>query len=262
MKLSFSTLGCPEWDMDKIINWAYRNRYDGVELRGYDKQISPSWNKGKRNDLRHKFKNHGVEVCCLTAYSQFHDTEFEERQKQEDNLKTMIELAYDIGAPYVRTFGGPVKWVADSFNRLESFVKDSGVQVLLETHDVITRGKEVKELFSNVNDRYYGVIWDVKHTLVHDESLDISLKYMRPYIKHLHLKDWMYLPWEQKDHYVLMNSGMFPLKDLVNKMKEIDFQGYFSLEWEKAWHAEIEEPEIAYFQYAWIMRRLFPEFRR
>ncbi len=262
MKLSFSTLGCPDWDIDQIVKCAAENRYDGVELRGYEKQVSPSWKIDKRRELRKKFEDHGVNICCLTAYSQFHDTSAEKRMEQVDNLKKMIDLAHDIGAPYVRTFGGPVQWVADAFNEVENYVSKSGVKVLLETHDVITSGKEVQNLFTRVSKEHFGIIWDVKHTLINDESLDESIRYMKPYIRHLHLKDWIYLPREKKDYYVLMKAGKFPVEELVSKMEDIDFKGYFSLEWEKAWHAEIEEPEIACFQYAWIMRRLFPVFQR
>lgn len=259
MKLSFSTLGCPNWDIGQIISCAVDNGYDGVELRGYDKQISPDFVRNKRMELRKRFEESGVEICCLTAYSQFHDDNHAQRSEQADNLKKMIELAHDIGAPYVRTFGGPVERVAEAFNLLESFVYNSGVKVLLETHDVITSGKEVRELFSYVNERYYGIIWDVKHTLVNGESLQESVQYMTPYIRHLHLKDWIHLPKEKKDYYVLMKAGLFPVEELVTIMSNIGYKGYFSLEWEKAWHAEIEEPEIAYFQYSWIMRRLFPQ---
>ena len=33
MKLAFSTLGCPDWNVDQIVEAARRLRYDGVELR-------------------------------------------------------------------------------------------------------------------------------------------------------------------------------------------------------------------------------------
>ena len=33
MKLAFSTLGCPEWDLDTIIRAARKYGYDGIELR-------------------------------------------------------------------------------------------------------------------------------------------------------------------------------------------------------------------------------------
>jgi hypothetical protein len=33
-KLSFSTLGCPDWSFDKIIDFAKDNQYTGIEVRG------------------------------------------------------------------------------------------------------------------------------------------------------------------------------------------------------------------------------------
>ena len=35
MKLAFSTLGCPNWGVDEILEAARTNGYDGVELRFY-----------------------------------------------------------------------------------------------------------------------------------------------------------------------------------------------------------------------------------
>jgi sugar phosphate isomerase/epimerase len=33
--LAFSTLGCPSWDIDRILSGATEYGYDAVELRGY-----------------------------------------------------------------------------------------------------------------------------------------------------------------------------------------------------------------------------------
>ena len=34
MKLSFSTLGCPEWSFDKVLDEAERLGFQGIEIRG------------------------------------------------------------------------------------------------------------------------------------------------------------------------------------------------------------------------------------
>src|ERR1700719_4778020 len=33
-KLSFSTLGCPDWSFDKIVDFAKEHGYTGIEVRG------------------------------------------------------------------------------------------------------------------------------------------------------------------------------------------------------------------------------------
>ncbi|HTB23853.1 MAG TPA: hypothetical protein VK711_00720, partial [Puia sp.] len=38
-KLSFSTLGCPDWSFDKIIDFAKANNYEGIEVRGIMREM-------------------------------------------------------------------------------------------------------------------------------------------------------------------------------------------------------------------------------
>src|SRR5665647_3146506 len=37
--LSFSTLGCPDWDLETILDFAVKNGYDGIEFRGLKRQL-------------------------------------------------------------------------------------------------------------------------------------------------------------------------------------------------------------------------------
>lgn len=36
------------------------------------------------------------------------------------------------------------------------------------------------------------------------------------------------------------------------------YKGYYGFEWEKGWHAEIEEPEVAFPHFANTMRQYLP----
>ena len=45
-------------------------------------------------------------------------------------------------------------------------------------------------------------------------------------------------------------EGDLPLGRMLSILHEMGYTGYLSLEWEKKWHPEIEEPEIALPQYA------------
>jgi hypothetical protein len=42
----------------------------------------------------------------------------------------------------------------------------------------------------------------------------------------------------------------------VTLLEQGGYDGYLSFEWEKAWHPEIDEPEVAIPQYATYMRKL------
>ena len=39
LPLAFSTLGCPDWDLKKITDFAAKHKYSGIELRGLKREI-------------------------------------------------------------------------------------------------------------------------------------------------------------------------------------------------------------------------------
>ena len=46
--------------------------------------------------------------------------------------------------------------------------------------------------------------------------------------------------------YVLTGSGTVPVRETVAVLAKAGYRGYYGFEWEKAWHPEIEEPEVAF----------------
>jgi sugar phosphate isomerase/epimerase len=80
---------------------------------------------------------------------------------------------------------------------------------------------------------------------------------LKPYIRHTHIKD---SKGEGENlHYVLPGAGRIPIREIVRVLAKGGYRGYYCLEWEKAWHKEIEEPEIVFPQYAKLMRGYLEE---
>jgi len=71
MKLAFSTLGCPEWDLDRIITAAREWGYDGVEWRGYQDEMelprAPIFAANARAGTRQRFQEAGLQFACLSS---------------------------------------------------------------------------------------------------------------------------------------------------------------------------------------------------
>ncbi|MBC8033069.1 MAG: hypothetical protein H7Y03_02925, partial [Chitinophagaceae bacterium] len=56
--------------------------------------------------------------------------------------------------------------------------------------------------------------------------------------------------WESEHmKYVLIGKGVAPLKAAITALDKAAFKGFYSFEWEKLWHPEIEEPELALASY-------------
>jgi hypothetical protein len=54
----------------------------------------------------------------------------------------------------------------------------------------------------------------------------------------------------------LAGRGCIPFTDAVAAIERLKFGGYISFEWEKYWHPEIEEPEVALPDFISAIRKL------
>jgi sugar phosphate isomerase/epimerase len=58
---------------------------------------------------------------------------------------------------------------------------------------------------------------------------------------------------------VLTGTGDIPVKETVRVLATGGYKGYYCFEWEKRWHPDIDEPEVAFPQYAKVMRQYLAE---
>jgi sugar phosphate isomerase/epimerase len=45
--------------------------------------------------------------------------------------------------------------------------------------------------------------------------------------------------------YVLFGEGEFPAAECLRLLQQAGYDGWYSYEWEKAWHPEIADPDVA-----------------
>ncbi len=252
MKLGFSTLGCPDWGIGEIIDAARSNGYDGVELRHY--QGSMDLPKvlggfpGGPSEFRRRFAQAGVEICCLDSSVVLSDPD-----PSIADGERMIELAMALGAPYVRVFGGELpagesmeeclKRAADKLARLGRRAAHRGKRVLVETHDAFSSGAEVAELLDSAGEEGTGALWDLNHPARRGEWPEQTAQLIGSRTYHVHIKDS-----EEDGALVPLGDGDIPLEDLVAKLHAAGYQGYMSLEWERAWHPDLAEAQVAFPQ--------------
>src|ERR1041385_4675851 len=97
MKLAFSTLGCPYWDLDTIIGAARKFGYEAIELRA----LAGSLDLLSCADLT---KPPDIEICCVDTSCVFHSPDAGERANQVSIALAHAELAAKLGAPLIRVF--------------------------------------------------------------------------------------------------------------------------------------------------------------
>jgi sugar phosphate isomerase/epimerase len=266
LPLCFSTLGCPAWPWRKILGEAHRLGYSAIELRGLmgemDLTKRPELQSGRLEGTRADLKAHGLRIASVDASSRMHEKDAVVRQAQLDEGRRFIDLAHALGAPYVRVFGDHVPpdeersrvldRVTKGFQALAEHAKGAGVVVLMETHGDFTSSASIVHLMEAINRPEVRVLWDTHHTFATGrEQPSETFGRIGQWVRHTHLKDSR--PDGDGRRYVLAGQGDVPLRQIIDVLRTGGYDGYYSLEWEKAWHPGIDEPEVAFPQFADFM---------
>jgi len=186
------------------------------------------------------------------------------RAAQLDEGRRFIDLAARLNVPYVRVFPDKVPpgearadvtlRIVDGLRTLGDHAKGSGVTVILESHGDFTDSPSLLAIFKGAAHPNVAFLWDAHHTAVFGKEAPArTFSALGSYVRHTHLKDSR--PEGTGVRYVLTGTGTVPVKETVSVLVKSGYKGYYCYEWEKAWHPEIEEPEVAFPHYAETMRR-------
>ena len=265
MKLAFSTLACPDWTWDRILDEASRLGYDGIEIRGVNGEMYlPRVKPFSDEHLEHtkdRLSELGLEICCLGTSVAFHDPRSYDSALDEG--RASIDLARKLGVPYIRVFGDripdparrqeAIDAVAGGLGELASYAEGTGVTVVQETHGDFTSSEVIVEVLERSKGSAKGILWDINHPYkLAGEQMEKTYRLLAPYIKHVHIKDSRgegagAVP-------CLMGQGDLPVREAVDLLKQGRYSGWLSFEYEKKWHPQIDEPEVALPGYIEYMR--------
>lgn len=263
MPIGFSTLGCPAWDWARILDFAAAHGFPAVELRGLgdtmDLTQHPVFAPDRLDLARRELAQHGLKISCLGSSANLHETDPVKDAAQLDEARRFIDLAQALGAPYVRVFGNNYvngvprevtrEKVARSLRELGTYAHDKEVRVLIESHGDFTDSPSLKEVLEQADSPGVGLLWDAHHTFVSaGEAPADTVRQLGRWIRHTHLKDSV--PAGTDRRYVLTGRGDVPVRSQIQALATSGYHGYYSFEWEKRWHPEIEEPEVAIAQFA------------
>ena len=272
MKLSFTTLGCPDWTLRQIVENAGQMGYDGVDLRGLQDEIdvskTPEFTTGL-SETKALFADHGVDISGIAISARYAVVDPAEREAQFDETRRNMELAAKLGTHILRVYGGrvPEGHTVDSImptlvENPREIADEAGaydVTLALETHDDWTDSAVFARLMAEANHPRVRVLWDLHHPYrTNDEPAEVTYKNLAPYTVSTHIKDSVPNP-DGSHTYVLLGEGDVPLKQMIDMLVAGGYNGYAILEWEKRWHRELAEPEIAFPQYVSKMREWLAE---
>jgi len=268
MKVSFSTLACPDWTMPQIIAMAARERYDGIELRFVEGEDSlwklPAFSGKELASAKLALGDQALTISCLDTSCRFHAPNAAERKRWITEGIRMADLAAELGAPGLRVFGDAIQpgadrastqsWIADSIRELAETTAPRGVDIWIENHGDFAASAQTAAILQQTASPNVGVVWDPANSFAAtNEQPAESAARLGAAIRHVHIKDF------QRDgegvKYVLAGEGDFPLLALKRALQGLEYDRFLSFEWEKKWHPEIADPDIALPHFARWFRK-------
>ena len=266
--LTFSTLACSEWSRETVIERAAAFGYDGVEWRGgTDGHVSPELPAAERQALRRRVEEAGLISLAVTAYSRFVSPEPAERAAQLDHLRQHLDLAADLGARYVRTFLGQLppgrtvaqaaRAICDNLRAAADYAAPLGVIVAAESHDDWVRSAALAEILAAVPHPALRALWDFGNAFAAGEDPAEGLRMLGPRLGYVHVKDGVL----QDGHWRLtqLGQGQVPLKNVLADLLAMGYTSGLTVEWERAWHPELEPAETALPAALSVLRQLLAE---
>jgi sugar phosphate isomerase/epimerase len=249
-RVAFSTLAFPEATLASAASLGRSWGYSGIELRLIDGElVDPSMPAAGRTQVKRTLATAGLPVVAVDSSIRLAD------EDPGPELARFLELASDWEAPLVRVFGGALaaerttrqEQLGTAARVLESSVplaERLGVAIGVETHDAFSASSAVAELLALVPSDLVGAVWDSHHPHRMGETpaevyANLGARVLLAQVKDARRKtggDWQ---------LVLLGEGEVPVREMLGLLAAGGYPHWISVEWEKRWHPEIEEAEVA-----------------
>lgn len=225
MYLSFMTWVCPDWDLDRIVEFTESSAYDGVELRVDEEHAhglsseSPDEERARAVEL---FEDRNVDVAAIATSEFFAHSDPEERADQIAAAKANVELAGDLGADVVRFFAkgdrdemtdDAAADTAEALTEVGEFARQHDVTPLLEVmHDIVESPEDALLVLERVETANVGLLWN------RGEVASADFDEIAERVRHVHT------------HEEVLDPEFEGITELMSRLDEVGYDGYISLE--------------------------------
>ena len=263
MKISFSTIGCPDWEWNTVLSRAKELGVNGIEVRGLGGELyaprAVPFAAERLEETKERLAKAGL---CVSIFTSGASLGVENADIALDEARDYVDLAARFGVPFVRVMvcsspeprgGEDLAQCAALYTELCGYAAQKGVTPLLETNGPLGSSLEMARFMDGIAQDNKGVLWDVHHPFrFFGETPERTMANIGPLVRHVHLKDSLAAGTDVR--YKLLGEGDVPVFPALRLLVEAGYEGFVSLEWVKRWRPELQEPEVVFAQFMNYMR--------
>jgi sugar phosphate isomerase/epimerase len=196
--------------------------------------------------LRDQAADAGVQIAMLVTYADFTHPEATERARQVAELRRYIDVAAQLGAPFIRVTAGQahpglvraaaIEWAVAGLTACLEDAAAAGVTLCYENH---TKGyawtyndfSQPSDIFLEICARTEGtglrLLFDTANTLATGDDPLRVLAQVKERVSMIHTNDIA-----RTGHFepVLLGRGVSPIVEIYRTVREIGFDGWISVE--------------------------------
>jgi len=277
MKLAFSSVACPGWDLPTMIEKAKAFGYDGIELGGLDGDanlpVGPDLadNPEKIVQLMRQAK---LELVCLATDTAFHMPHAREVAESQARVRKYIEFAAKLECPFVRVFGAEIPSrpllgieqretvldrIAKAIRELVPCAVEHGVTILIENGGDFADSPSIWHIVDVADSPAVRCCWNPLVAMTHHERPTRSVPRLGARLGLVRISDGKLGNTDTIGSYVLPGQGDVEIRTLVQILKGIAFRGHLVFDWPKTRNTMLADPDEALPAAAQYLRGLLDE---
>lgn len=250
MKYSFSTMAMPGMALEDVVKVAKEYGFDGVDLRVRDKDgdINENITSEELAKIKELFSD-GLEISSLLCYNRMLGAERKDDDEEgiAASILNCIRIAETLNVKIIRIFSGrltnedDVLFMAKILNRV--FEKHtSDVLVLIQNHRncgvTCAHGELMKQ---HVKDKRFGIILSPDHEALAGNDIYAECAKVLDITKQFYIADV-----NTDNKLCLIGEGVVDFNKVLKMLTDTGYDGYITLKWEKCWHPELADYDVAF----------------
>ena len=218
--------------------------------------------------LRGQAEDQGIQIAMLVTYADFTHPEAQERARQVEELHRFIEVAAQLGAPFIRVTAGQAhpgldraaatEWAVTGLTACLDDAASKGVTLCYENH---TKGyawtyndfSQPSDIFLEIVARTEGtglrLLFDTANTLATSDDPLRVLAQVKDRVSMIHTNDIARSGFFEP---VLLGAGVSPIVEIYRMVREIGFDGWISVEEASKTGEDGFRKAIPYADRAWV----------
>ncbi len=253
MNLSFSTRGWNSLSWENQVRDAEEMGFLGIEPYNIQNYPSLSGKGGAfhpymQNETMRMLRKAGLTSPCFDTYMDLSSAD-----ESPEKALELIRTASSMKVPYVAfcALRDRESLIRQNLEPLIRAAADENVCVLIKTVGIFADTGRLRTLMDDYACDELAALWDMHHPFRDfSESPDQTIRNLGGYVRHVHLRD------SNDDlSYNLIGEGTLPVREMMNALSSIDYNGFISLEWKPEWMPDLPYREVIFAHFINYMKR-------